>query len=59
MNGRVRPEPITVGIADSLYTEIQSGGVHEGDEVVVGLATPDNNTQEKLPPGFEIGPKMR
>jgi len=25
----------------------------------VGIETPDERTQKKLPPGFETGPKMR
>jgi HlyD family secretion protein len=57
--GRVRAAPVTLGIADSLFTDITSGDVHEGDAAIVGLATAEDTTQEKLPPGFEFGPKMR
>lgn len=57
--GRVRAVPVTTGIADSLFTEIVEGEVQEGDSVIVGIATPEDSAQEKLPPGFEIGPKLR
>ncbi len=57
--GRVRPVPVSLGIADSLYTDITSSGVREGEAAIVGLATAEDSAQEKLPPGFEFGPKMR
>ncbi|WHZ16570.1 MAG: ABC transporter, RND-adapter-like protein [Nitrospira sp.] len=57
--GRVRAVPVTTAIADSLFTEIVEGEVQEGDSVIVGIATPEDSAQEKLPPGFEIGPKLR
>ncbi len=57
--GRVRATPITTGIADSLYTEIVAGEAREGDAAIVGIATAEDSAQEKLPPGFEFGPKMR
>ncbi len=57
--GRVRSVPVSLGIADSLYTDITSSDVHEGESAIVGLATAEDTAQEKLPPGFEFGPKMR
>ena len=57
--GHVRSAPVTLGIADSLYTDITSGEVREGDAAIVGIATAEDSAQEKLPPGFEFGPKMR
>lgn len=57
--GRVRSVPVTLGIADSLYTDITSSEVREGEAAIVGLATAEDTAQEKLPPGFEFGPKMR
>jgi HlyD family secretion protein len=57
--GRVRAVPITTGIADSLFTQIATGEVREGDSVIAGIATPEDKAQEKLPPGFEFGPRMR
>ncbi len=56
---RVRSVPVTLGIADSLYTDITSSEVREGEAAIVGLATAEDTAQEKLPPGFEFGPKMR
>ncbi|HQR12987.1 MAG TPA: efflux RND transporter periplasmic adaptor subunit [Nitrospira sp.] len=57
--GRVRSVPVTLGIADSLYTDIASSDVREGEAAIVGLTTAEDTAQEKLPPGFEFGPKMR
>jgi HlyD family secretion protein len=57
--GRVRAVPINTGIADSLFTEITTGEVREGDAAIVGIATAEESAQEKLPPGFEFGPKIR
>jgi len=61
LDGEGRPQriPVTTGIADSLFTEITEGPLKEGDRVIVGIETPDERTQKKLPPGFETGPKMR
>ncbi|HMU29321.1 MAG: efflux RND transporter periplasmic adaptor subunit [Nitrospira sp.] len=58
-SGHVRSVPVSLGIADSLYTDITSSDVHEGESAIVGLATAEDTAQEKLPPGFEFGPKMR
>jgi HlyD family secretion protein len=54
-----RKTAVTTGIADSLYTEITGGEVHEGSPVVVGLAEAESGTQETLPPGFQMQPRMR
>ena len=58
-SGHVRSVPVSLGIADSLYTDITSSEVHEGESAIVGLATAEESAQEKLPPGFEFGPKVR
>lgn len=50
---------IATGIADSLFTEIAEGIVKEGDRVILGIETPEEQTQKKLPPGFDGGPRMR
>ena len=56
---QVRQAAITTGIADSLFTEITEGVLKEGDPVILGIETPEEQTQKKLPPGFEGGPRMR
>ncbi|MEY4705185.1 MAG: hypothetical protein RL042_1387 [Nitrospirota bacterium] len=56
---QVRPEVITSGIADSLFTEITEGTLKEGDTVILGIETPEEQTRKKLPPGFDGGPRMR
>ena len=55
----VRQSVVTTGIADSLFTEIDEGPVKEGDAVIVGIETPEEQAQKKLPPGFEPGRGMR
>ncbi len=54
-----RQVPLTTGIADSLFTEITEGPLKEGDAVIVGIETPEEQAQKKLPPGFDGGPRMR
>jgi HlyD family secretion protein len=50
---------VTTGIADSLFTEITEGAVKEGDRVILGIETPEEQAQKKLPPGFDSSPRMR
>ena len=47
------------GDSDSLFTEITTGEAREGDAAIVGIASAEDSAQEKLPPGFEFGPKIR
>jgi len=56
---QVRQTAITTGIADSLSTEITEGVLKEGDRVILGIETPEEQAQKKLPPGFEGRPMMR
>jgi HlyD family secretion protein len=56
---RPRPVPIKTGVADSAFTEVQSGELREGDRVIIGLAATEEATQQGLPPGFGMGPKFR
>jgi HlyD family secretion protein len=56
---KVHQAGITAGIADSLFTEIVEGPVREGDHVIIGIETLDEQAQKKLPPGFDSGPRMR
>ena len=57
---QVRPVAVTTGIADSLFTEIVEGQpLKEGDSVIIGIETPEEQAQKKLPPGFDAGPRMR
>jgi HlyD family secretion protein len=50
---------VITGIADSLFTEITEGPVQEGDRVILGIDTLEEQAQKKLPPGFEPGRGMR
>ena len=56
---QVRQTVITSGTADSLFTEITEGTLKEGDKVILGIETPEEQAQKKLPPGFDGGPRMR
>jgi HlyD family secretion protein len=58
-DNRPRQVEVTTGIADSLSTEIVDGGLQEGDRVIVGIETAEEQAQKKLPPGFEPGRGMR
>ena len=57
--GHVHQVPVTTGIADSLSTEILEGPLNEGDRVIIGIESPDEQEERTLPPGFELGPKVR
>jgi HlyD family secretion protein len=58
-DGRAHQVPVTTGIADSLSTEILDGPLNEGDRVIVGVELPDEQEERTLPPGFELGPKVK
>ena len=61
LDGENKPNriEITTGIADSLSTEIVKGAVKEGDRVILGIETAEEQSQRTLPPGFNTGPRMR
>jgi len=48
------PEPVTLqsGISDGSFTEVVSGSLSEGDQIVVGLDTSRTAARSDLPPGF-------
>ena len=54
-----RQTTITTGITDSLFTEITEGPLKEGDTVIIGIETAEEQAQKKLPPGFDATPRMR
>jgi HlyD family secretion protein len=56
---QVHQAVITTGIADSLSTEIAEGVLKEGDQVILGIETPEEQALKKLPPGFDGGQRMR
>jgi len=58
-DNRPRQVDVTTGIADSLSTEILDGALREGDRVIVGIETAEEQARKKLPPGFEPGRGMR
>jgi HlyD family secretion protein len=56
---RPKRAQVVTGIADSLSTEIVGGPLNEGDRVIVGIETAEERSQKKLPPGFDMAPRMR
>jgi len=57
-NGSLSPIPVQTGISDGVATEILSGALTEGEEVVVGIEqTLGAEKGSELPPGF--GTKRR
>jgi multidrug efflux pump subunit AcrA (membrane-fusion protein) len=58
-DNRPRQVGVATGIADSLSTEIVDGTLNEGDRVIVGIETSEEQAQKKLPPGFDTTPRMR
>lgn len=54
---KTRQVDVTVGIADSLFTEITEGPLKEGDRVIIGIDSSEHQGQKTLPPGFS--PRMR
>jgi HlyD family secretion protein len=56
---RPRRVAVETGIADSLSTEIMEGPVQEGARVIIGIETAEEQARKKLPPGFDMGPRMR
>ncbi|MDO9116591.1 MAG: efflux RND transporter periplasmic adaptor subunit [Nitrospira sp.] len=59
LESKAHQADVTTGIADSLFTEIIEGPVKEGDRVILGIDTPEEQAQKKLPPGFDSTPRMR
>jgi HlyD family secretion protein len=52
--------PIRPGISDGNWTEVLSGEVKEGDEVIIGIESPRGSRKpENLPPGFATGQPRR
>ena len=58
-NHQPRQVDVSTGITDSLTTEILDGSLNQGDQVIVGIETEEEQLQKKLPPGFEPGRGLR
>lgn len=58
-NHQPRQVDVSTGIADSLFTEIMSDTLREGDPVILGIETDEEQSKKQLPPGFEPGRGMR
>jgi HlyD family secretion protein len=52
-NGELVAVKVQTGISDGTYTEIVSGGVSAGEEIIVGIEQPRGTRRTAdLPPGF-------
>ena len=50
-NGELKPASVSLGITDNRNTEIVSGELKEGDQVVIGEALPSGGSQSgSVPP---------
>ena len=58
-NHQPRQVDVSTGIADSLFTEIVSDTLREGDPVILGIETDEEQSKKQLPPGFEPGRGLR
>ncbi|MFN3475928.1 MAG: efflux RND transporter periplasmic adaptor subunit [Candidatus Methylomirabilales bacterium] len=60
VNGQLQPLPVKLGMTDGAFTEVVEGALHEGQEVVVGLAGREGSgrsggaslTPQRRGPGF-------
>jgi HlyD family secretion protein len=50
-DGKLQPTALTLGIADDTFTEVVSGELHAGQEVITGLLTAPSHSRSALP-GF-------
>jgi len=48
-NSKVRPVPVKVGITDGNYTEIETGELQEGQQVIVGMVSPGSSPAQTVP----------
>jgi len=54
---KVRPVPVKIGITDGNYTEVEAGDLQEGQQVIVGIASPGSSPSQTgatppIPRGF-------
>jgi HlyD family secretion protein len=50
-DGKLQPTALTLGIADDMFTEVVSGDLHAGQEVITGLLAAASRSSSALP-GF-------
>jgi HlyD family secretion protein len=53
--GRPRAVPVRLGLTDGLWTEVLSGDLHEGAEVIVGVANDGANPKAQQKKGLRFG----
>jgi HlyD family secretion protein len=59
-DGELESVPVQAGISDGIATELVSGSLSEGDEVIIGIEQPRGDRKgSDLPPGFGSGGQRR
>lgn len=56
VNGQLKPIPVKLGMTDGAFTEVVEGALHEGQEVVVGLAGREGSGRSR---GTPLTPQRR
>jgi len=57
-NGTPESRPVTLGIANDTHTEVVSGDLTSGQQVITGLLASSKAPKRTAPPGFGAGPRL-
>jgi HlyD family secretion protein len=57
-NGTPEPRPLTIGIANDTHTEIVTGDLTAGQQIITGLLASKSSKRPAPPPGFGAGPRL-
>jgi HlyD family secretion protein len=57
-NGTPEPRPLTIGIANDTHTEVVSGDLTAGQQVITGSLVAKSSKRPAQPPGFGAGPRL-
>jgi HlyD family secretion protein len=57
-NGTPEPRPLTIGIANDTHTEVVTGELTAGQQIITGLLATKSSKRPAPPPGFGTGPRL-
>ena len=57
-NGTPEPRSLTIGIANDTHTEIVTGDLAAGQQIITGLLASKSSKRPAPPPGFGPGPRL-
>ena len=57
-NGTPEPRPLTMGIANDTHTEVVTGDLTAGQQIITGLLASKSSKRPASPPGFGAGPRL-